>query len=42
MAYMNTEPGAPVSALAVPVRTIPMPSPSTQTPRAQAKDSARA
>ena len=29
---MSTEPGAPVSALAVPVRSMPMPSPMTQTP----------
>ncbi len=42
MAYMNTEPGAPVRALALPVRTIPIPSPSTQTPKAQAKESAKA
>ncbi len=42
MAYRNTEPGAPVSALAVPVSTMPMPSPKTQTPRAQANERASA
>ena len=40
--YMSTPPGAPVSALAVPVRIIPSPSPKTQTPSTQANDSASA
>ncbi len=39
---MSTDPGAPVSALAVPVRTIPRPSPMTQMPSAQTNDTARA
>ena len=39
---MSTAPGAPVSALAVPVSSMPRPSPKTQTPATQAKDSARA
>ena len=36
--YMSTEPGAPVSADAVPVRSMPMPSPTNQTPRTHTKD----
>jgi hypothetical protein len=40
--YSNTEPGAPVSALAVPVNRSPSPSPKTQTPSTQRKDTARA
>ena len=35
--YMRTEPGAPDSALAVPVSTPPRPSPKNQTPKAQTK-----
>ena len=35
-------PGAPVSAVAVPVKSMPRPSPKTQTPSAQANDRARA
>ena len=40
--YMSTDPGAPVSALAVPVRSMPMPSPMTQTPSTQTNDTASA
>ena len=40
--YRRTLPGAPVSAVAVPVSTMPRPSPKNHTPRAQAKDTARA
>ncbi len=40
--YMSTPPGAPVNALAVPVRIIPSPSPKTQTPSTQANDTASA
>ena len=32
-AYRSTDPGAPVSAVAEPVKTKPSPSPNTQTPR---------
>src|SRR5215471_4375418 len=39
MAYSKTDPGAPVSALALPVNTMPMPSPTTQIPKAQANES---
>ena len=40
--YMSALPGAPVSALAVPVSSMPSPSPKTQTPATQAKDTASA
>ena len=38
--YISTDPGAPVSAVAVPVRSMPRPSPMTQTPRTQTNDTA--
>ena len=39
---MKTDPGAPVSAVAVPVKSMPSPSPRTQTPRAQKNDTTSA
>ena len=36
--YISTEPGAPVRAEAVPVRSMPMPSPKNQTPSTHTKD----
>ncbi len=40
--YSSAAPGAPVSAEALPVRSMPSPSPMTQTPSTQANDTASA
>ena len=40
--YRSAEPGAPVRAEALPVRSMPSPSPMTQMPSTQANDTASA
>jgi hypothetical protein len=39
---MSTDPGAPVRAVAVPVRIMPNPSPKNQTPSTQKNEMAKA